>query len=141
MRFLPALTCLFLATLAACSSSTTDGPHDAAASDLHSDGGGSWFPTSRTYQHQLVTDAACAQIQVSMPGTNCVQNGSFQPDGSMMLLLTDIENVGVYTVDGARLSIHITTPSGEGPDFAFDLAADLETMVSTADHSTWVHIP
>jgi hypothetical protein len=76
----------------------------------------------------FATDKACEDAMRHF-GVNCFQEISLEPDGSASVIVTDILNVGTYTIDDGSLTVTLESLDGDpGTKLHFTLRADRRTM-------------
>jgi len=67
---------------------------------------GKKFETNHTYRFSVFgSEARCREYQKSNPVVNCYQSATFRNDGSAFVLLTDMPNVGTYSIDGDNITV------------------------------------
>lgn len=95
------------------------------------------FSSDRTYVHNLfASQADCDAARAKSPGPlNCFQEASFSKSGSATLMVTDIMNIGTYTISGGKMVLMLE-PSSEVSDMTFALASDGASMTDS-DGNVW----
>ena len=105
------------------------------------------FDAPHTYAFDLVeaqtgtpaeTPAACDAVQPDPEFyVNCWQTLTLCPDGRATFIVTDIQNLGRYRLDGSALVVSFEGPSEVGPRAAFQLADDRQSAVYEETGETW----
>lgn len=73
-----------------------------------------WFQEERSYRHHLFIDQkTCDQYQAGHRWMNCFQWLDLNPDGTAMVVLTDIANPATYEIIDNMLVVH--TENGDAP--------------------------
>lgn len=73
-----------------------------------------WFPEERSYRHHLFIDQkTCEKYQTDHMWMNCFQWLDLNPDGTAMVVLTDIANPATYEI--VDNTVVVRTENGDAP--------------------------
>ncbi len=84
---------------------------------------GQW-QEGRAYYVQLISDAEECANSWELYSMNCYQMAWFCPSGEVEIILTDIINRGVYTIEDAALSVEFTQPGDVSSPWSFTIEDD-----------------
>lgn len=96
-----------------------------------------WFPEERSYRHHLFIDQkACDEYQAGGRWFNCFQWLDLNPDGTAMVVLTDIANPASYEI--IENTVVVRTENGDAPpEMVFILDNTGRNLVLKDSNSIW----
>src|SRR5688572_10671596 len=90
----------------------------------------------RQYTRSLfATQKECEEAQKM--GINCFQSVEFFPDGKVLLMVTDIMNIGTYQIQGQKALLEMQ--AGEVPRrISYSIATDYKSLTLDANGTVWL---
>lgn len=104
---------------------------------LKAETGKNWFSEERSYRHHLFIDQkTCEKHQIGHMWRNCFQWLDLNPDGTAMVVLTDIANAATYEIIENRIIVHVD--SGDAPpEMIFTMDHTGRNLILNDAHTIW----